>query len=144
MPLHDWTRVGDGAFRGFRTTWMVLLKVHLNDAILPEGFYADVDRVVGVGRRLAVRRNDHVTVARIELVSPSEGEFATKVADALAAGVHVVVLDILPVGRHDPDAPYRLPEGESRTFAAYCAGGEIDAVLQYPRVGQPRRRCRCS
>lgn len=112
-------------------------------------------------RRVAVRRRDHQIVALIEILSAANkdregtvGALADKVADALAVGIHVLVLDILPAGRHDPDGPhgaleaalaqadsaeqpFRLPEGETRTFAAYRADDPVGVTLRHPRLGQP-------
>jgi hypothetical protein len=62
------------------------------------------------GRHLVIRHNsgDRV-VALIEIVSPANKDrrqnvrdFAEKVVRSLEAGIHVLVIDILPVGRHDP------------------------------------------
>ena len=40
MPVHDWTRVSDGAFHDVHLTWMALLWIALNSGVLPEGYYA--------------------------------------------------------------------------------------------------------
>ena len=61
-------------------------------------------------RTLVVRRNcDHRIVALLEIVSPgnndrprSVSDFADKVYDALENGCHLVVIDLLPPGPHDP------------------------------------------
>lgn len=104
-------------------------------------------------RHVAVRHaSGHRIVALIEVVSPGNKdrlthveEFAGRVADALANGIHVVVLDLFPPGRHDPNglheaiaqqfspARYSLPVA-GRTFASYV-GGPGDAFIEHPAVG---------
>lgn len=112
-------------------------------------------------RRLSVRRvHGGEVVAVIELVSPSNKDraahvtqFAGKIADAIEEGVHALVIDVFPPTRHDPQTlhgaiesmldgrfvgaaePFQMPEGETRCFASYRAGEELDAFLEYPRVG---------
>lgn len=48
MPIHDWTRVPDGTFHDFHVTWIALLKDVLNEGVLPAGYYAMAEQVVGV------------------------------------------------------------------------------------------------
>ncbi|MGL4554099.1 MAG: DUF4058 family protein [Gemmataceae bacterium] len=45
MPIHDWTRVYDGAFHDQHNTWITFLKVALNAGLLPRGFYAQSAQV---------------------------------------------------------------------------------------------------
>ena len=40
MPAHDWTQVDAGLFHDFHHSWIFLVKQHLNNGVLPEGFYA--------------------------------------------------------------------------------------------------------
>ena len=40
MPLHDWTKVDDGIFHDFHSSWIIHLKESLNEGLLPDGFYA--------------------------------------------------------------------------------------------------------
>ncbi len=61
-------------------------------------------------RRVVVRHvSGHRVVALIEIVSPankdraeSVADFVSKAAGAVRAGVHVLVADVFPPGRHDP------------------------------------------
>ena len=70
----------------------------------PEAFYRNARR------SLAIRHvSGHRLVALLEIVSPgnknrpkSVEEFVGKVQSAMAAGVHVLVVDLFPPGRHDP------------------------------------------
>jgi len=47
MPIHDWTQLHSGAFHHFHGTWLIEIARALNDGILPEGFYALGEQVVG-------------------------------------------------------------------------------------------------
>jgi hypothetical protein len=47
MPVHDWTRVSAGTFHDFHCTWIPLIKIRLNDGLLPAGYYAQVEQVAG-------------------------------------------------------------------------------------------------
>jgi hypothetical protein len=47
MPIHDWTRVSDGTFHDFHSTWIPKIKNNLNRGILPAGFYAMAEQVAG-------------------------------------------------------------------------------------------------
>jgi hypothetical protein len=78
-------------------------------------------------------------IALLDVVSPANkdrrrhvGQLARKVAGALGAGVHVLLVDLFPPGGHDPAGmhgevaesldemakPYDLPSEEPLTFAA--------------------------
>src|SRR5437867_867448 len=48
MPVHDWSRVPDGTFHDFHVTWIPMLKDVLNEGVLPAGYYAMAEQVVGV------------------------------------------------------------------------------------------------
>jgi hypothetical protein len=94
-------------------------------------------------------------VAVVEVVSPSNKEhardlglFVRKAEDLLRHDIHLLVLDLLPPGRHDPDGPhaaiwgqtfrrrYRLPAPGLRTFASYESGTRIRAYVHHCHVGQ--------
>lgn len=47
MPVHDWTRVSAGTFHDFHCTWIPLIKIRLNDGLLPSGYYAQVEQAAG-------------------------------------------------------------------------------------------------
>lgn len=61
-------------------------------------------------RTLTIRHTSgHRIIALIEIISPGNKgsasnveEFVKKVEEALLAGIHVVVIDVLPPGKHDP------------------------------------------
>src|SRR4029453_3354605 len=47
MPIHDWTNTYDGAFHSFHGTWLFDLTRALNGGLLPEGYYALGEQVIG-------------------------------------------------------------------------------------------------
>ncbi len=106
-------------------------------------------------RTLALRHvSGHRLVALLETVSPankdrpeSVEEFAAQVVEALDLGVHLLVLDLIPPGRHDPrgvhgavwnhfdEGPYDPPAGEPLTVASYAAGPPVEAYVDHLGVG---------
>jgi hypothetical protein len=110
------------------------------------------------GRHLVIRHiSGHQIVALIEIVSPSNKdrkhhikEMAEKVVRSLESGVHVLVLDLLPPGRHDPggmhgavwayfdSTTYEPPAEEPLLLASYAWDGiEPTAYLEPMAVGRP-------
>lgn len=47
MPVHDWSRVRAGRFHHFHNSWLYRLSDALNGGVLPEGFYAAGEQVIG-------------------------------------------------------------------------------------------------
>jgi hypothetical protein len=45
MPIHDWSRVFDGAFHAFHHAWITHIQESLNGGILPAGYYAMAEQV---------------------------------------------------------------------------------------------------
>jgi Protein of unknown function (DUF4058) len=45
MPIHDWTRIYDGAFHDFHHAWITELRNALNGGILPRDYYAMAEQV---------------------------------------------------------------------------------------------------
>ncbi|HKI20504.1 MAG TPA: DUF4058 family protein, partial [Isosphaeraceae bacterium] len=45
MPVHDWTRVFDGAFHDFHHVWIGELRNVLNSGLLPSDYYAMAEQV---------------------------------------------------------------------------------------------------
>jgi hypothetical protein len=106
-------------------------------------------------RTLAIRHvSGHRLVAVLEIVSPankdrpeSVEEFVAKAVELLELGVHIVLIDILRPGRHDPrglhgaiwnyfdEEPYDFPPAEPFTLASYCAGPPTKAYLEHLAVG---------
>jgi hypothetical protein len=108
-------------------------------------------------RTLAIRRvSGHRIVALIEIASPgnkdrpkSVAAFAHKVCEALRLGVHVLVVDPLPPGPHDPRGMHGAiwdeldgtddepPSPGTLTLASYLAEALPEAFVETVRVGQP-------
>lgn len=108
-------------------------------------------------RSLAIRHiSGHRLVALLEIVSPANKDrvahiedFAAKAVSALDAGIHLLVLDLLPPGPHDPygihgvirqrleesDEPYDLPAEAPLTLASYAAGPRVEVCLEHLAVG---------
>ena len=83
-------------------------------------------------------------VAMIEIVSPGNKSaryplraFVEKAAELLGRGIHLLVIDLLPPGKRDPEGlhneiwqeiagvEYTLPPGKPFTFAAYDSGDGV-------------------
>lgn len=45
MPIHDWTRIFDGAFHDFHQAWITELRNALNSGLLPADYYALAEQV---------------------------------------------------------------------------------------------------
>jgi hypothetical protein len=106
-------------------------------------------------RTLAVRHvSGHRLIAVVEIVSPankdrpaSVGAFVAKTVELLDLNVHVLLVDLLPPGPHDPrgmhgmvwsefeEGPYDVPPAEPLTVASYSAGPPVKAYLENLAVG---------
>lgn len=106
--------------------------------------------------RITVRHPDGDVVAIIEIVSPGNKDsrhairtFARKAVEFLHAGVHLLIVDLFPPGRRDPqgihkviwdrlrDEPFQLPPDKPLTAAAYAVGTEIVAYVEPLAVSDP-------
>jgi hypothetical protein len=104
--------------------------------------------------RVTVRHRHGQIVAVIEIVSPgnkgSNSElraFVAKTADLIQQGVHVLVVDLFPPTRRDPqglhkaiwdefeDADFVLPADKPLTLASYSAGPIKTAYVESIAVG---------
>jgi hypothetical protein len=157
MPLHDWTRVDAGIFHAFHVAWIPELQRVLNGGLLPEGYYALAEQ--HAGRAMAIRHvSGHRLVALLEIVSPANKDrashvedFAAKAVSALDIGVHLLLVDLLPPGPHDPysmngvilrrleqsDQSYELPVGETATLASYAAVEVVEIYIEHVALGAP-------
>lgn len=104
---------------------------------------------------VAVRHmSDDRVVAVVEVVSPGNkstrhalDQFVQKAADFLENRVHLLIVDLLPPGRHDPQGihgaiwdyidgqPYSPPPDKPLTVAAYKADSSIVAYVKSIAVG---------
>lgn len=150
MPLHDWTRVPAFAFHDFHVGWLLRVGTALNTAVLPAAEYAALLAPVTPHRqyslvrprnRLTVRRtSDERVVAVLEVVSPDDkatarraGSIVSRLARAVRAGCHVLLVDPFPPTHHDPagvhgdvwiqldGGRYTPPDDQPLTLAAYEA-----------------------
>lgn len=95
-------------------------------------------------------------VALVEIVSPANkhsrqttADFVATATAALADGYHLLVIDLLPPGRHDPQGVHGLiwehladelwesPVDRPLTLASYSAGRPIKAYVEPSCVGRP-------
>jgi hypothetical protein len=106
-------------------------------------------------KTLAVRHTSgDRLVALLEVVSPANKdrrahvqEFLDKLEDALAHGIHVLLVDLLPARKYDPhgmhgalwdrlgDQPDDPPGQEPLTLAAYVADTPVTVYLEHVAVG---------
>ena len=104
--------------------------------------------------RITIRHPDGDVVAVIEIVSPGNKNsrdalrvFTRKAVQLLQAGVHLLIVDLFPPSRRDPqgihkaiwdrinDEPFTLPADKPLTVAAYVAGSETVAYVEPLAVG---------
>jgi hypothetical protein len=111
---------------------------------------AEPDRYARKRSRVAIRHSsgDHV-VALIEIVSPGNKStrhairsFVDKAVEFLDAGVHLLVLDLFPPSKRDPqgihqaiwgeisDTAFQLPTDKPLTLVAYSAGSVKHAYIE--------------
>jgi hypothetical protein len=115
--------------------------------------------IVGYARkanRITIRHPDGEVVAVVEIVSPGNkgsrhavAAFARKAVEFLVAGVHLLIVDLFPPSRRDPqgihkliwdrlhDEPFELPPDKPLTVVSYAAGAEAVAYVEPVAVGDP-------
>lgn len=105
--------------------------------------------------RISIRHPDGRLVAVVEIVSPGNKDskhaarsFAAKAVEFLRAGVHLLVVDLFPPFRRDPqgvhkliwdrirDEDFTLPPGKPLTLAAYASGSAIEGYIEPIGVGE--------
>jgi hypothetical protein len=109
-----------------------------------------------IANRVTVRHRHGDVVAVVEVVSPgnkaSRAElraFVQKSADLLHQGVHLLVIDLFPPGRRDPQGIHKAiwdefeeedtprPADKPLTVASYDAGPPQSAYVEFVAVGEP-------
>ncbi|MHB1423399.1 MAG: DUF4058 family protein [Gemmataceae bacterium] len=139
------------------------------DADLPEGGVALAEQPPQVRIRMGSAANryaakakavtirhvsNHRDVAMVEIVSPGNknsqnglNAFVRKAREALASGVHLLLIDLLPPSSRDPrgihgavwgedcDADFALPEDKPLTCVAYVGGSAAEAFIELFAVG---------
>jgi hypothetical protein len=117
---------------------------------------AEMDDYILKRRTLVIRHasGDRI-VALLEIVSPGNKSsrhglrsFVEKAVEALYRGYHLLIVDLFPASRRDPngihgaiwaefsDEPFELPAGEPLTLAAYSAGPRKRAYVEPTAVGR--------
>lgn len=173
MPVHDWTRVRANLFHDFHQSWTIAIRNALNACLLPPDYFVLVERKSGgpepdliasasteaasyarMANRIAIYRTDNDLAAVLEIVSPGNkdsrravGAFAANTGAFLQAGVHLLIVDLFPPRRRDPqgihkviwdrlgDEPFALPADKPLTAVAYAAGSETVAYIEPLAVG---------
>ena len=120
---------------------------------------AEVEIYAQKQNRVVIRhRSGDDVVAIIEIVSPGNKSsrhalqtFVNKTYELLNAGIHMLIIDVLPPGIRDPQGihaaiwddidengvQFVLPPGELLTMAAYTGGLERQAFIEPVAVGKP-------
>jgi hypothetical protein len=105
--------------------------------------------------RLVIRHRHGEVVAIIEIVSPGNKsgrlefrEFVEKALAFLRHGIHLLIVDLFPPGRRDPEGIHKAiweeieaesarPPHKPLTLAAYDAGPPQLAYVEFVGVGEP-------
>jgi hypothetical protein len=167
MPVHDWTRVDAGIFHAFHHDWITEISRALNRGLLPADYYALPEQIAGGlgpdvvireasrAKAVAVRHvSNHQVVALVEIVSPGNknnqnglNAFVRKAHEALAAGIHLLLVDLFPPSTRDPRGihgavwgedcgeDYALPADKPLTCVAYVGGAGAEAYIELVAVG---------
>jgi hypothetical protein len=112
-----------------------------------EHYYADR------ANRIVIKHHLGRTLAVIELVSPGNKDsrprirsFVDKVVEFIRQGVHVLIVDLFPPSKRDPEGihrliwdeikeePFVIPPGKDRVLASYEAGPDTTAWVELASV----------
>jgi hypothetical protein len=115
---------------------------------------AETDPYLSKVSRITIRELEGRLVSVIEIVSPgNKGSqwalqtFVEKAVDFLSQGIHLLVIDLFPPTKRDPqgihkaiwdkiqDQPFELPPDKRLTLASYSAGFEKTAYVEPIAVG---------
>jgi hypothetical protein len=154
MPIHDWTRVDADLFHAFRHRWLGALCDALNAGRLPENHFAVIEPVRTTDR-IAVRHWRDRPVAVVEIVSPGDKvseaalrAFVETMTQSIARRVHVLVVDLFPPGRFDPqgvhkavwdeleEEDFELPADRPLIAASYDSGPIPTTYIEPLAVGE--------
>ena len=179
MPIHDWSRVPAGLFHHFHQQWTCRLCDALNAELLPKGYSAlieqsaawiyldppktrfvsqasDEEVYAAKANRIAIHHPLGEVVSLIEIVSPGNKNsrhglraFAEKSLGFLEQGIHLLIIDLFPPSRWNPqgihraiwdeicDEPFDLPQNQPLMLVAYSAGVPKKAFVEPVAVGEP-------
>jgi hypothetical protein len=115
----------------------------------------DANRYAAKAKAVTIRHvSNHQVVAMVEIVSPGNknnqnglNAFVRKAREALAAGIHLLLVDLFPPSPRDPQGihravwgddcgdDYALPEDKPLTCVAYVGGPSAEAFIEPVAVG---------
>jgi len=125
MPMHDWTRVKSGTYHNFHYRWVAAIMDRLNAGLLPRGFFAMAEQIVGQPE------TDVVTLQAGSRPKPTF-DCGGGVATALARPKTHFVLPIA----HD-EARYAR---KARRIAIHHELGRVVAVIEIVSPGNKDRK----
>lgn len=115
---------------------------------------SEQDSYVKKANRIAIRHRLGDVVAVIEIISPGNkssksaiASFVKKAVDLLTSGVHLLIVDLFPPSKRDPqgihpliwdefmEEPFELPAGKPLTLAAYVCGSVKTAYVEPVGIG---------
>jgi hypothetical protein len=115
---------------------------------------AEADGYARKANRVTIRHPDGDVVAVLEIVSPGNKDsrhaieaFADKAEAFLQAGIQLLIVDLFPPGKRDPqgihkviwdriqEEAFTLPPDKPLTLAAYAVGSETVAYVEPVAVG---------
>jgi hypothetical protein len=118
---------------------------------------SEANRYAAQAKSVTIRHvSNHQVVAMVEVVSPGNknsqnglNAFVRKAREALAAGVHLLLVDLFPPSVRDPEGihlavwgedcgpDYALPADKPLTCVAYVGGAGAEAFIEPVAVGDP-------
>ncbi|MBY0521756.1 MAG: DUF4058 family protein [Gemmataceae bacterium] len=116
---------------------------------------SEANQYAAKAKAVTVRHvSNHQIVAMVEIISPGNknnqnglNAFVRKAHEALAAGIHLLLVDLFPPGPRDPQgihravwgddcgADYALPAEKPLTCVAYVGGAGAEAFIEPVAVG---------
>ena len=131
---------------------LALAEVPPKTRIISRGSEAEV--YAAKANKLAIRDSIGDLIAVIEIVSPGNKhsqfalrKFVDKAAELLRLGIHLLIVDLFPPSRRDPqglhqliwneveEEDFRLPRGKPLTLVSYCCGYPLTAYVEPVSVG---------
>ncbi len=116
---------------------------------------SEENRYAAKAKTVTVRHaSNHQVVAMVEIISPGNKSsqngihaFVRKAREALAAGIHLLLIDLFPPSARDPQgvhgavwgedcgSDYTLPDDKPLTCVAYVGGAGAEAFIEPVAVG---------
>jgi Protein of unknown function (DUF4058) len=116
---------------------------------------SEANRYAAKAKAVTIRHvSNHQVVAMVEIISPGNknnqnglNAFVRKAQEALAAGIHLLLVDLFPPSQRDPQGihravwgddcgpDYALPEDKPLTCVSYVGGAAAEAFVEWVAVG---------